>query len=184
MFGVSSLGTVSLEELRKAHDTPQVYQFYFYKDRGLNQALMQRAKDTCIEIMMLTVDSITGGNRERDLRTGFSMQIDRRSWEIPFLMMRHVVPRVSYLVITHDARRGRRPLAEQEVTSLEGCHLHSRCNRVVYSFRVTSQGPGTAGVAGLAVIRLSVSLAAMIAPCTQALDISYLCGSTVRRPSL
>jgi FMN-dependent dehydrogenase len=26
MFGVSSLGTVSLEELRKAHDTPQVYQ--------------------------------------------------------------------------------------------------------------------------------------------------------------
>jgi len=29
MFGVSSLGTVSLEELRKAHDTPQVYQFIF-----------------------------------------------------------------------------------------------------------------------------------------------------------
>src|SRR3954447_8617780 len=27
MFGVSSLGTVSLEELRKAHGTPQVYQF-------------------------------------------------------------------------------------------------------------------------------------------------------------
>src|ERR1700748_1014181 len=25
MFGVSSLGTVSLEELRKAHDTPQAY---------------------------------------------------------------------------------------------------------------------------------------------------------------
>ena len=37
MFGVSSLGTVSLEELRKAHDTPQVYQFYFHKDRGLNR---------------------------------------------------------------------------------------------------------------------------------------------------
>src|SRR5437667_1782820 len=28
MFGVSSLGTVSLEELRKSHDTPQVYQFF------------------------------------------------------------------------------------------------------------------------------------------------------------
>ena len=37
MFGVSSLGTVSLEELRKAYDTPQVYQFYFHKDRALNQ---------------------------------------------------------------------------------------------------------------------------------------------------
>src|SRR5690242_11722866 len=44
MFGVSSLGTVSLEELRQAHDTPQVYQFYFHKDRGLNRAMMQRAK--------------------------------------------------------------------------------------------------------------------------------------------
>src|SRR5260221_1813424 len=71
MFGVSSLGTVSLEELRKAHDTPQVYQFYFHKDRDLNRAMLQRAKDARVEIMMLTVDSITRGNRERDLRTGF-----------------------------------------------------------------------------------------------------------------
>ena len=73
MFGVSSLGTVSLEELRQKHKNPQVYQFYFHKDRGLNRAMMQRAKEAGIEVMMLTVDSITGGNRERDLRTGFSI---------------------------------------------------------------------------------------------------------------
>ncbi len=73
MFGVSSLGTVGLEELRKAYSTPQVYQFYFHKDRGLNRAMMQRAKEAGIDVMMLTVDSITGGNRERDLRTGFSI---------------------------------------------------------------------------------------------------------------
>jgi L-lactate dehydrogenase (cytochrome) len=73
MFGVSSLGTVSLEELRNSYDTPQVYQFYFHKDRALNHAMMQRAKDAGVNVMMLTVDSITGGNRERDLRTGFSI---------------------------------------------------------------------------------------------------------------
>ena len=73
MFGVSSLGTVSLEELRKKYKTPQVYQFYFHKDRGLNQAMVQRAKQAGVDVMMLTVDSITGGNRERDLRTGFSI---------------------------------------------------------------------------------------------------------------
>ena len=73
MFGVSSLGTVSLEELRKAYDTPQVYQFYFHKDRALNRAMLQRAKDAGVNVMALTVDSITGGNRERDLRTGFSI---------------------------------------------------------------------------------------------------------------
>src|SRR5215210_205412 len=73
MFGVSSLGTVKLEDLRKAYATPQVYQFYFHKDRGLNRAMLQRAKAAGVEIMMLTVDTITGGNRERDLRTGFSI---------------------------------------------------------------------------------------------------------------
>jgi L-lactate dehydrogenase (FMN-dependent) and related alpha-hydroxy acid dehydrogenases len=74
MFGVSSLGTVSLREVRK-HQNPQVYQFYFHKDRGLNKAMMEEAKDAGVDVMMLTVDSITGGNRERDLRTGFSIPL-------------------------------------------------------------------------------------------------------------
>jgi L-lactate dehydrogenase (cytochrome) len=59
--------------LRKAYSTPQMYQFYFHRDRGLNRAMLQRARDAGVEVMMLTVDSITGGNRERDLRTGFSI---------------------------------------------------------------------------------------------------------------
>jgi L-lactate dehydrogenase (cytochrome) len=73
MFGVSSLGTVSLEEVRRAYATPQAYQFYFHKDRGLNRAMLQRAREAGVDVLMLTVDSITGGNRERDLRTGFSI---------------------------------------------------------------------------------------------------------------
>ncbi|WP_449409664.1 alpha-hydroxy acid oxidase [Methylobacterium komagatae] len=73
MFGVSSLGTVSLEEARRISGGPQVYQFYFHKDRGLNREMMARAKQAGIQVMMLTVDSITGGNRERDKRTGFSI---------------------------------------------------------------------------------------------------------------
>jgi L-lactate dehydrogenase (cytochrome) len=73
MFGVSSLGTVSLEEISSNFSFPQVYQFYFHKDRGLNKAMMERAKGAGVRIMMLTVDSITGGNRERDLRTGFTI---------------------------------------------------------------------------------------------------------------
>jgi L-lactate dehydrogenase (cytochrome) len=73
MFGVSSLGTVSLEEIRSKFSGPQVYQFYFHRDRGLNRAMLERAKSAGVQIMMLTVDSITGGNRERDLRTGFAI---------------------------------------------------------------------------------------------------------------
>lgn len=74
LFGVSSLGTVSLEEARQhSGGAPACYQFYFHKDRGLNLAMMERAKAAGIEVMMLTVDSITGGNRERDKRSGFSI---------------------------------------------------------------------------------------------------------------
>ena len=73
MFGVSSLGTTSLEEARRLSSGPQVYQFYFHKDRGLNREMMARAKQAGVQAMMLTVDSITGGNRERDKRTGFAI---------------------------------------------------------------------------------------------------------------
>ncbi|WP_287269357.1 alpha-hydroxy acid oxidase [Mesorhizobium sp.] len=73
MFGVSTLGTVSLEEVRRISSSPQIYQFYFHRDRGLNRAMIQRAKQVGVEVMMLTVDSITGGNRERDKRTGFAI---------------------------------------------------------------------------------------------------------------
>ena len=75
MFGVSSLGTVSLEELRDKHKTPQCYQFYFHKDRGLNRAMLQRAKQAKVDVLMVTVDAITGGKRERDLRTGFTIPL-------------------------------------------------------------------------------------------------------------
>jgi len=73
LFGVSTLGTVSMRELREKYKTPQTYQFYFHKDRGLNKAMLEMAKECGINSIMLTVDSSTGGNRERDLRTGFSI---------------------------------------------------------------------------------------------------------------
>ena len=55
MFGVTSIGTVSLTEMRKAHATPQCYQL-----------------DAGGEVLMLTVDSITSGNRERATGAGRS----------------------------------------------------------------------------------------------------------------
>ena len=73
LFGVSSLGTVSLSEVRKKYNGPQCYQFYFHKDRSLNLVMLENAKQANVDVMMLTVDTITGGNRERDLKTGFSI---------------------------------------------------------------------------------------------------------------
>ena len=72
MFGVSSLATVTVEEIADLAPGPKMFQFYFHKDRGLNDALLERARGANFNVMALTVDTITGGNRERDLRTGFT----------------------------------------------------------------------------------------------------------------
>ncbi|MDE0790467.1 MAG: alpha-hydroxy acid oxidase [Woeseiaceae bacterium] len=72
LFGVSSLTTVSLKEIDEMISTPKMFQFYFHKDRGLNASMVEAAKAANFDILTLTVDTITGGNRERDLRTGFT----------------------------------------------------------------------------------------------------------------
>ncbi len=72
MFGVSSLGTVSVEEIADLVDTPKMFQLYFHKDRGLTNSMIDRVKAAKYDVVALTVDTITGGNRERDLRTGFT----------------------------------------------------------------------------------------------------------------
>ncbi|MEM6742942.1 MAG: alpha-hydroxy-acid oxidizing protein, partial [Pseudomonadota bacterium] len=50
-LGGSTHRTRTQEELRRAHSTPQVYQFYFHKDRGLNTAMMSRAKEAGVDVM-------------------------------------------------------------------------------------------------------------------------------------
>ncbi len=71
-FGVSSLGTYSLKEIAEHVKTPKVFQFYFHKDRGLNDSMVEKCKEAKFDAIALTVDTITGGNRERDLKTGFT----------------------------------------------------------------------------------------------------------------
>lgn len=73
MFGVSSLSTVSVDEISSISECPKMFQFYFHKDRGLNKYMLDRAKKANFDVLALTVDTITGGNRERDLRTGFTI---------------------------------------------------------------------------------------------------------------
>src|SRR3974390_3938639 len=115
MFGVSSLGTVSLEELRQAYKTSQIYQFYFHKDRGLNRAMLQRAKEAGVNVMMLTVDSITGGNRERDLRTGFSIPF---RLSLAGMLQFAIKPMWGLQYVTHE--RFRLPQLEEHVDMSDG----------------------------------------------------------------
>jgi len=76
MFGVSSLGTASIEEIANLISTPKLFQLYVHKDQGLNDYLIDQCKEHDFDTMAVTVDSSVGGNRERDLYTGFTIPLN------------------------------------------------------------------------------------------------------------
>jgi len=71
-FGISSLGTVSIEEIGESISTPKMFQLYVHKDKALNRSMVERCKAAKFDALTLTVDTIVGGNRERCLRSGFT----------------------------------------------------------------------------------------------------------------
>lgn len=76
MFGVSSLGTASIEEISNLISTPKLFQLYVHKDQGLNDYLIDQCQEHNFDTMAVTVDSSVGGNRERDLYTGFTIPLN------------------------------------------------------------------------------------------------------------
>ncbi len=72
LFGLSSLGTVSIEEIGRSINTPKMFQLCVHKDEGLTRSLIDRCKAASFDALALTVDTIVGGNRERDFDTGFT----------------------------------------------------------------------------------------------------------------
>ena len=71
-FGISSLATASIEDIAGAISTPKMFQLYYHKDKGLTNSMIERCQAADFDAMALTVDTIVGGKRERDLVTGFT----------------------------------------------------------------------------------------------------------------
>ena len=71
-FGISSLATVSIEEIGAMGDNPKLFQFYYHKDRGLNRSMIERCQAARFDAIALTVDTIVAGKRERCARSGFT----------------------------------------------------------------------------------------------------------------
>ena len=70
--GISSLATVSIEEVAALTSGPKMFQLYVHKDQGLNRSMIERCQAAKFDAIALTVDTIVGGKRERCLRSGFS----------------------------------------------------------------------------------------------------------------
>ena len=73
LYGLSSLATTSIPDIAKIHNGPKVFQLYVWKDRELVKDVLQKAKDGGFDALALTVDFTWYGNRERDIRNGFTI---------------------------------------------------------------------------------------------------------------
>ncbi len=73
MASLSTVGTTSIEDFAAHTGGPKLFQLYVFKDPGLTNDLINRAKTAGFNVLCLTVDTAVGGNRERDLITGMSM---------------------------------------------------------------------------------------------------------------
>jgi len=72
-YSLSTVGSTSIEDVAAACDGPKCFQIYVMKDRSLTREFIQRCKDANYDSLTLTVDIPVAGNRERELRYGFSM---------------------------------------------------------------------------------------------------------------
>ena len=73
-YGLSTLGTTSIEELAVA--VPGVrrwFQLYLMTDRGYGVELVDRARDAGYDTIILTVDTPVAGRRHRDVRNGLTI---------------------------------------------------------------------------------------------------------------
>ncbi|MFI5293047.1 MAG: alpha-hydroxy acid oxidase, partial [Candidatus Limnocylindrales bacterium] len=72
-YTLSTLSTRSIEEVRAVSDGRLWFQVYAWRDRGLVQEMVERAAAARYEALVLTVDLVVHGRRERDVRRGFSL---------------------------------------------------------------------------------------------------------------
>jgi (S)-mandelate dehydrogenase len=120
-YTLSTMATVTLEELARAVDGRRWFQLYVLKDRAYTDALVARAAAHGYEALVVTVDLPVGGKRERDLRNRFAQPfrptarhvleaLGKPAWALGVL--RHGLPDLANLRgYTRDAGETRSTLA-------------------------------------------------------------------------
>ncbi len=72
-FCLSTMSICSIEDVRTATGQPFWFQQYLMRDRGFNQALIERALAAQCSALMLTLDLPLLGERHRDARNGLNI---------------------------------------------------------------------------------------------------------------
>jgi len=72
MYSMSTMASFSIEEIADISNGPKLFQLYVHKDQSITDDLIDRCRAANFDGLCLTVDTLVAGNRERDLRTGFT----------------------------------------------------------------------------------------------------------------
>jgi L-lactate dehydrogenase (cytochrome) len=70
VYTASTMSICPMEEIAQAATGPIWYQLYVWRDRGIVEMLIQRAKAAGYRALVVTVDTPVLGQRERDVRSG------------------------------------------------------------------------------------------------------------------
>lgn len=73
LYTLSALASTSIEELAREVPGPSWFQLYLWRDRGIVRDLVQRARTSGYEALVVTVDVPRLGSRERDRRNSFGV---------------------------------------------------------------------------------------------------------------
>ena len=75
IYTVPCMASVTLEEVAAAvpPGTPQWFQLYVWRDRGLTRELVQRAQRAGYRALVVTLDTPVSGARERDIANGMNV---------------------------------------------------------------------------------------------------------------
>lgn len=73
VFTMSHASTVAMEELPREAPGHHWMQTYIYRDRGVTQDFVERARAAGFKALVLTIDNQILGQRERDIRHGFTV---------------------------------------------------------------------------------------------------------------
>ncbi|HNB26903.1 MAG TPA: alpha-hydroxy acid oxidase [Alphaproteobacteria bacterium] len=103
-FCLSHGSVCTLEELAGTGASPRWMQVFVYRDRGFTRELTERAAKAGYDALVLTIDNQMLGNRERDIRNGFSIPprfgvsgLAAMALKAPWLWrMRHELSRVTF----------------------------------------------------------------------------------------
>lgn len=73
-YALSTMGTTSIEDTAAAApDAHKWFQLYVWRDRAAGKDLVQRARESGYEALILTVDTPVAGARMRDVRNGLTI---------------------------------------------------------------------------------------------------------------